>query len=81
MVAGAQGTRPFHSSLYMLDDPVCLSPAPSSVLSRPHSAAFLDLDGDCMPDLFLTVETFDEQGNSTGHRYEIYNQVLLANGT
>jgi hypothetical protein len=65
----------------MNEDPACLATAPSSVLSRPHSAAFLDLYGDCMPDLFLTTETFDVQGNSTGFRYEIYSQVLLANGT
>jgi len=56
MVAKAGGSSsPFHSSLFMLDDPACLAPAEHSLLSTPHSAAFLDLDGDCMPDLFLTT--------------------------
>jgi hypothetical protein len=34
-------------------DTDCLNPS-SDGLSAPHSAAYLDLDGDCMPDLFLT---------------------------
>jgi hypothetical protein len=72
---GVKGSGPvdFNSELHMKAD--CKPPQANSVLSIPHSAAFLDLDGDCMPDLFLTKEVFDEAGNPTGYIYEIFNQV------
>jgi hypothetical protein len=44
---------------YLASDPACLTPEAKSALSIPHSTAFLDLDGDCMPDLFLTKERPD----------------------
>ncbi len=62
------GKAPVPFSSYLLSDPVCLTPS-SSPLSTPHSAAFLDLDGDCMADLFLT------KTNGALQTYEIYNQV------
>ena len=33
--------------------PMCKTPAPGDLISSPHSNSFLDLDGDCMPDIFL----------------------------
>ena len=48
-------------------DPTCEN-GPIFPLSEPHSAASIDLNGDCLSDLFLTV--CDSQGNR-------YFQVLL----
>lgn len=58
-------SRPFTD--YLSKEADCLSPEPNAALSIPHSASFLDLDGDCMPDLFLTKERQD-----TSLFYEIY---------
>jgi hypothetical protein len=41
---------------------------PHASLSQPHSSSLIDLDGDCVSDLFLTV--YDH--NSTKTFYEIY---------
>ena len=35
------------------EDPTCMNHDPSDIFSEPHSNAFVDLDGDCMPDIFL----------------------------
>lgn len=32
----------------------CMDPDSSEYLSIPHSAAYLDLDGDCLADIFFT---------------------------
>jgi hypothetical protein len=37
-------------------DPNCKQPHPLDLVSTPHSNAFIDLDGDCMPDIFLQKE-------------------------
>ena len=58
-------------STYLASDQACLTPDTNSALSIPHSAAFLDLDGDCMPDLFLTNERPD-----SSLFYEIYIQRM-----
>ena len=34
-------------------DSSCFDPAPNDIFSEPHSNSFVDLDGDCMPDIFL----------------------------
>lgn len=60
-------------SEYLATDASCLKPETRASLSIPHSAAFLDLDGDCMPDLFLTKE----RPNGTLF-YEIYIQRMTA---
>ena len=44
----------------------CMDPNSDSKLSIPHSSTFIDLDGDCMPDIFLTRAS----GNS--YTFEIY---------
>lgn len=46
-------------------EPDCITKGlTSSRLTSPHSSAFIDLDGDCMSDLFLTVED-----TSSGRKY------------
>ena len=44
---------------YLSKEAGCLTPEANAALSIPHSVSFLDLDGDCMPDLFLTKERPD----------------------
>jgi len=41
-------------------------------VSIPHSNAFVDFDGDCMPDIFLT-----RQSGPKKFYYEIYIQKIL----
>lgn len=48
----------------------CLDPVATEQLSKPHSATYVDLDGDCMPDLFLTRKNGDE------YTFEIYIQTI-----
>lgn len=62
--------RDFESAIQMAKpEPGCLTRSSSSVrLTSPHSAALIDIDGDCMSDLFLTVED-----TSSGRKfYEIW---------
>jgi hypothetical protein len=50
----------------------CLQPNKTDLTSIPNSNAFIDFDGDCMPDLFLT------RTNSSGQSYyEIYIQMII----
>lgn len=51
--------KPFQSSMLVQDETVgCISKTiPSAILSTPHSASMIDLDGDCISDLFLTVQS------------------------
>lgn len=45
----------------------CMSKTlPDATLSKPHSLSMIDLDGDCISDLFLTVK------DGTKTYYEIY---------
>jgi hypothetical protein len=72
--------RAFNSKYYqpLTVDAECLAPLENASLSNPHSSAFLDLDGDCMPDLFLTKSVYDELGqNVTSVIYEIYHQMMV----
>jgi integrin alpha FG-GAP repeat containing protein 1 len=46
--------------------PYCMDPDSDSKLSTPHSSTYIDLDGDCMPDLFLTRQ------KGTEFSFEIY---------
>lgn len=52
-------------------DANCMTPL-DAPLSIPHSATFIDIDGDCMPDLFLTKVRIDPITNNTLNSYEIY---------
>lgn len=72
-VSGGEETivvRDFDSAIQMAKpESDCIQRSSSSVrLTSPHSVALIDLDGDCMSDLFLTVED-----TSSGRRfYEIW---------
>jgi hypothetical protein len=35
------------------EDPSCKNPVAEDIISSPHSNSFVDLNGDCMPDIFL----------------------------
>ena len=64
--------RDFDSSMTVLDETEgCLQrKITKKKLSTPHSTSLLDLDGDCMSDLFITVTD-----TSTGKSYyEIYHR-------
>jgi len=51
-------TRSFFDSVPLAKaEPDCITRGPSQVrLTSPHSASLIDIDGDCLSDLFLTVE-------------------------
>ena len=61
------------------DDPDCRSPEDDDIISTPHSNSFLDLNGDCMPDIFLQKtgvvnNTKGTKGKAYHNYYEIYTQ-------
>lgn len=58
------------------EDQRCIDPKPEDVFSLPHSNAFVDLDGDCMPDIFLQRTNINSQNNKRNY-YEIYTQKLV----
>lgn len=35
------------------DDPLCKAPSADDLLATPNSNAYIDLDGDCIPDIFM----------------------------
>ena len=35
------------------EDPSCKLPNKNELMSSPHSTSFLDLNGDCQPDIFM----------------------------
>ena len=35
------------------ENPLCSMPSKEDLISWPHSNSFLDLDGDCIPDIFM----------------------------
>jgi hypothetical protein len=41
-------------------------------ISSPHSNAYLDLNGDCMPDIFMS------KVRKEGKKYIVYNEIYLA---
>ena len=54
------------------DDPQCTKPDKDSFISTPHSNSFLDLNGDCMADIFLQKTAPAPGGQGYQHYYEIY---------
>jgi hypothetical protein len=50
--AGEEFEKQDFSNYYITSDG-CKVPTPGDMISSPHSNSFLDLDGDCMPDIFL----------------------------
>jgi hypothetical protein len=61
------------------DNPGCLQPSPTDILSSPHSNSFVDFDGDCIPDLFLqkTKKQIVDGKTLYSVYYEIYIQKAL----
>jgi len=60
-------------------DPSCMNPS-NDVFSTPHSNSYVDLNGDCMPDIFVQKQkkisgAFERYVNY----YEIYVQKLFNN--
>mmetsp|Transcript_13353 Transcript_13353/g.22704 ORF Transcript_13353/g.22704 Transcript_13353/m.22704 type:complete len:157 (+) Transcript_13353:459-929(+) len=43
------------------EDDQCKDPSSEDLISTPHSNAFVDLDGDCMPDLFIQKQRITER--------------------
>ena len=65
--------RPFSDFVIGPDaDQDCVSPDPEGKISTPHSNSFLDLNGDCMPDIFLQKSRRKDKG--VEHYSEIYIQ-------
>ena len=58
------------SEFIVTDDENCATPSSSDLISIPNSNAFVDFNGDCMADIFLTRQKAD---GST--YYEIYAAV------
>jgi hypothetical protein len=55
---------------YVDEDENCGVFNPKDTLTVPHSNAFVDLDGDCLPDLLLTV---CKGGDCDNTNYQIYS--------
>ena len=56
------------------EDSDCKDPTPGDMISNPHSNSFLDLNGDCIPDIFLQKSRRIKDGNKTiiEPYYEVY---------
>ena len=61
------------------DSQDCMDPSENDPISLPHSNSFLDLDGDCMPDIFLTK--LSENNGTFSPYYEIYSQRIFKGKT
>ena len=58
----------------------CLDPTPGDMISSPHSNSFVDLNGDCMPDIFLQKQRAiksDKGATVYQNYYEIYVQKIF----
>ena len=66
------------------DDPNCKDPNTADQISLPNSNAFIDLNGDCVADLFLTRQTgsaadMKDTSKQVNSYYEIYSQQFVKN--
>ena len=64
------------------DNSDCKTPNTSDLISLPNSNAFIDLNGDCLPDLVLTrqagtPEEMAKDGSSVKTYYEVYQQLFV----
>ena len=57
-------------------DPSCLEPNQGDILSFPHSSSYLDLDSDCIADIFMTKEKPGVSGDGK-YYYEFYTNRLI----
>jgi hypothetical protein len=64
------------------ENPDCVDPNYNDTISSPNSNSFLDLNGDCMPDIFLQRTRVNKKSSQTtySHYYEIYMQKQDAQG-
>lgn len=67
--------------LSSIQDANCRDPNTVDILSTPHSSAFIDLDGDCLADIFLTKQHQNSETGEITYYYEIYNQKLVDNNS
>ena len=75
-------------STYVLssaEDPNCEDVSTSDPISFPNSNAFIDLNGDCLPEIVLTRQagTPETLGSKSDVKtyYQIFSQVFDANGS
>jgi len=54
------------------EDPTCQMPRRDDLMSTPHSTSFLDLNGDCMPDIFMQRQQAIEGS------YGLYHDIYLS---
>lgn len=59
------------------DDDNCIQPQYGDIMSTPHSTSFLDLNGDCMPDIFMQ-KMHREQSSMGQEVYSYYHEILLS---
>jgi hypothetical protein len=57
------------------EDSRCQDPSPVDMISSPHSNSFVDLDGDCMPDIFLQKTKVTTDPNTLAKYYQTYFEV------
>lgn len=56
----------------------CKTPNTADMISMPNSNAFIDLNGDCVPDLLLTRQSaMPASGANVSTYYEIYSQIFV----
>ena len=58
----------------------CLNPTAADQISSPHSNSYVDLDGDCMPDIFLQKQKRLSNPDSSIYYYnyfEVYTQKIF----
>lgn len=58
-------------------DSNCADPNTTDLFSLPHSNSFIDLTGDCLPDLFITRQTAPPGSSSIQNYFEIYAQQIV----
>jgi hypothetical protein len=61
------------------EDSSCKDPSPEDIISSPHSNSFVDLNGDCMPDIFMQKQKKKKnilKQDVYENYYEIYIQKL-----
>ena len=59
----------------------CITPFSSKALSTPHSSAMVDFDGDCMVDLFVTIQSGGRTYYETYLRREKGDNIELDEAT
>jgi hypothetical protein len=63
------------------EDPDCLDPHPDAIMSQPHSSSYLDLNGDCLPDIFMNMyreypDPADNKKMFAENYFDIYVQKI-----